>query len=675
MLKSKSDSKFTLLVCDCEGTMPLDARALAKACGRDIVIHSQLCRSGIDAFTAAATGGGRLVVCCTQEAPLFDETLDDKALETPVAYVNIREHAGWSEDARRATPKIAALIAAAAVDAPPARMMSLASTGRVLVYGHDDTAMAAAAQLADRLDVTLVLAPPADALPPRVTSFPTFRGRVATAAGHLGAFEVIVEGLAPARPSSREGLAFDGRGRKTALAFDLIVDLAGGAPLISAGELRDGYLKPDPGSPAAVQKALFDAAELVGEFEKPIYVRYDEALCAHSRSRLTGCSRCIDLCPASAITPAGDHVFIDANLCAGCGTCASVCPTGAASYAVPPAEALVERLRTLLRAYRGAGGKTPVLLVHDPRHGEDMIALASRAGRGLPAHVLPFTVNEIGQIGFDFLAAATAYGATRIVLLAPPEARDRLSGLAEQVGYAEAALAGLGYGEGRVVIVEDDDPEALSDRLYGLDARAEIPSADFLPIGGRRSLINMALRHLHDRAPKPGDVVALPRGAPFGAVRVNAVGCTLCLSCVTTCPTAALTDDPEIPMLRFTEQICVQCGLCRSSCPESVVTLEPRFNFADEARRPVVLKKEEPFTCASCGTPFGTRASVERTIERLAEHPMFAGDPAALERLRLCENCRVVAHFKGGQPMAHGTQRRIRTTEDYIAGTVSDDDE
>ena len=105
-----------------------------------------------------------------------------------------------------------------------------------------------------------------------------------------------------------------------------------------------------------MQKALFDLTEMVGEFEKPRYVKYDEALCAHGRNTRTGCTRCLDVCPTGAITSAGDKVNIDPYVCAGCGSCASVCPTGAATYALPPREAVFERLRTLLTVYEKAGG-------------------------------------------------------------------------------------------------------------------------------------------------------------------------------------------------------------------------------------------------------------------------------------------------------------------------------
>src|ERR1041384_2978393 len=135
---------------------------------------------------------------------------------------------------------------------------------------------------------------------------------------------------------------------------DIVLDLTGGTPLFPAPELRDGYLRADPADPAdpaAGLRAVLKARDLVGTFDKPRYVTFTEHLCAHSRSRIVGCNRCLDLCPPGAITPAATHVTIDPVICAGCGQCAAVCPTGAASYALPSADALMRKVRTVLKTY------------------------------------------------------------------------------------------------------------------------------------------------------------------------------------------------------------------------------------------------------------------------------------------------------------------------------------
>ncbi len=101
-----------ILLCNCEKTMALDGKALARACGAKAApeIASQLCRAQIDTFRAAVKGGDKLLVACTQEAPLFDETAGEIADGAALGFVNIRERAGWSADAGKATPKIAALL-------------------------------------------------------------------------------------------------------------------------------------------------------------------------------------------------------------------------------------------------------------------------------------------------------------------------------------------------------------------------------------------------------------------------------------------------------------------------------------------------------------------------------------------------------------------------------------
>jgi ferredoxin len=138
--------------------------------------------------------------------------------------------------------------------------------------------------------------------------------------------------------------------------------------------------------------------------------------------------------------------------------------------------------------------------------------------------------------------------------------------------------------------------------------------------------------------------VALPAGAPFGKIEVNVQGCTLCLSCVSACPTGALGDDPERPMLRFTEDACVQCGLCQATCPEKVISLVPQLDFRAATAEPRVLKEEEPFCCIRCGKPFGTKSTIERVLAKLeGRHWMFKGSAQRLDVVRMCEDCRVIA--------------------------------
>jgi ferredoxin len=659
-----------ILICSCEDTMRLDADAVRRGCGGASVATAQhLCRAEIERFRAAAATGEPLIVGCTQEAPLFSEAAEEIKSSAPLTFVNVRETAGWSDQGAKAGPKMAALIAAAAEPVPEFSLVSLSSDGVTLIYGCDERAIEAATLLADHLDVTVLITRPKDLTPPRVTAFPVVKGTISSAKGHFGAFELTVDDYAAPAPSSRGAMAF-GPSRHCAVSrCDLIVDLSGGAPLFPAHDLRDGYLRADPDDPAAVLTAVLKARDLVGGFDRPRYIDFAPEICAHSRSKIVGCRRCLDLCPTGAITPAGNHVAIDPNICAGCGQCAAVCPTGAASYAVPPADTLLRKLRAMLTAYREAGGARAIILIHDEPHGAALIDALARHGDGLPAQVLPLAVNEVTQVGLEAVAAAFAYGASAVRFLTRAKPRHDVAGLYKTIALAEPILAGLGFGVERVATIETDDPFWLGETLRAIVPTDGAPRpATFQPVGAKRDVLRLALRELHHAAPAPVDIVALPEGAPFGTVTLNVEGCTLCLSCVSACPTGALSDDQDRPLLRFAEDACVQCGLCKATCPEKVITLTPQLDFRAAMAPARVLKQEEPFCCIKCGKPFGVKSSVERVAAKLeGKHWMFQNSAKRLDVIKMCADCRVIAMTEENfDPFGAPPRPAPRTTEDYL---------
>ena len=640
----------TLILCDCSGSQPLDAKALSKACGMACSrVHTSLCTSELG-DAAALMQKGDTLIACLQERQVFEELADELQVDLP-KFVDLRDRAGWSDQAKMATAKMAALIADAQLIPPQIKMLDIVSDGRCLILGPADLALDTARKLSEVLTVTVLLET-ADGIAPS-RDFDVVLGKLQSAHGALGQFTVKIDALQLVAPGGRGDLQFVPPRDGGQSECDILLDLRGDTPLFH--HKRDGYLRPDPRDPNAVAKAVFDASQLVGGFDKPFYVALDPHICAHSRAEITGCTNCIDACQTGAISPDGEHVKIDPLACAGCGGCASVCPSGAITYEQPNFGYLLQRLETIAKTFRDAGGHAPRLLVHDSEFGAEMISLSARFGRGLPSDVIPLEVESLTSFGHAEMLAALGCGFAAIdILLSPKSERDTIQN-AHELALAISDNAGIR-------LLDLTDPDALAEALY--DQQVADPAAPILPIGNRRQVTRLAAQALRETPDAP---IALPKGAPYGAVIVNQDSCTLCLSCVSLCPSGALLDNPDAPQLRFQEDACLQCGICVNACPENAITLKPQLDLSDNALSQRVLHEEEPFACISCGSQFGVKSSIERVMDKLAGiHSMFMSSEQS-QLIQMCEKCRIeVQYHSKTNPFQAGQRPVTRTTDDYL---------
>lgn len=185
------DSVRDILICSCDQTMPLNPDGIRRGCRHEMSSAVQLCGHEIDRFTSVASRDTPLTVACTQQAALFTDIATEMGRTKPIQFVNVREPAGWSNEGERAAAKMAALLAAAAEPTSEPETIDFESRGVILIYGCDERAIEAGNLLKDHLDVTVVITPPAEVALPRGVDFPTAKGKIRSARGHLGSLSLL----------------------------------------------------------------------------------------------------------------------------------------------------------------------------------------------------------------------------------------------------------------------------------------------------------------------------------------------------------------------------------------------------------------------------------------------------------------------------------------------------
>ncbi|PCJ30474.1 MAG: 4Fe-4S ferredoxin [Gammaproteobacteria bacterium] len=488
-----------------------------------------------------------------------------------------------------------------AIEIMPVELVEFSSAGRLLLIGSTEQINTLTPELTG-LQVFAVSQPPV------------------SIEGYLGKFTVELAG--------------------ETITVDLVLDLLEQTTLTTK-VLPLGYFAPS--GDEALASIVADLPDLVGDFDKPRYFDYKASRCAHSNRQVKGCSQCVDACPAEAITSKNFSISINPSLCQGCGSCAAVCPSGAMTYVLPSLDVSINRLRMMMKTYFELETKPPQLIIHDLEHGQMMIDELSSQ---LPEHCISFSIEEIGALSMPFWLSALAYGVSSITVLdAGSHADHDWLELQQEITKTNQLLTGLSYADNTVNWCATDQGEQVITHLSSAATMQPIQPAEFGGVDDKRRMITIALGHLHKHAPEPIEVLALSNDAAFGEIKIDTQSCTLCMSCVSVCPVGAVLDGGDKPQLNFIEDLCVQCGMCETACPENSISLVSQYVFDREQTRKVKRLHEEPiFHCISCNKGFATQKMIDTMITKLSDHPMFQGD--ALDRLKMCEDCRVKAIFK-----------------------------
>ncbi|MDD1792896.1 4Fe-4S binding protein [Enterovibrio sp. ZSDZ42] len=508
--------------------------------------------------------------------------------------------------------------------------VTFASRGLALVIGDGVDVAAFANQVhvnsvslgnIDQVADNLVLVCTDDTSPELPEGMAFFYAREAEISGFLGAFDVLIT-----HTMMKQNLANIAKGKPQ---FDVVIDLSMNG--FHPAELPPlGYYAVGRGL-VSVADACDALADMTGTFDKPKFFRLDTERCAHSARGLEGCTRCIEACPADALSSVEQAITINPYLCQGMGSCATACPTEAISYALPDPDNTQHFVFQLISQYREQGGKSPVILFYAEASETELAQQLAE----LPSRVIPVRLEELASVGIDTWFSALAYGASQVVLATSPLLPAKTEAvLVQEVANAVTFLHALNHAEERISIT----PLASLTQQHLFDDVLLEHEAKLL--GTKREKLAQALDLLASNIVMTSTVSAVPNGAPYGRIEIATSDCTLCMGCVAVCPTDALQSMGDRPGMTFREQDCVQCGLCEKACPESVISLVPNYNWdADERQQRQIIHEEPAAECVSCGKPFAPVSMVNMLIEKLRNHSHFQDD--AIKRLSMCEDCRV----------------------------------
>lgn len=265
--------------------------------------------------------------------------------------------------------------------------VSYTTEGTVLIIGPEDLARLAADKLSTMAN-RVILANEAitsqdeahlERVMAAATNVESYYNKLIGIKGFLGQFQVSVEHQNGAAELSLVSI------RKP--HFDLVLDLSS-TPCLNLEMLPPGYFYVGQDT-AKLEDALTQIPELVGQFDKPRYVKINPDLCAHNRNDINGCNRCLNFCPADAISSVAKKIEIDPYLCHGAGSCTSACPTGAISYDLPTPQALSSYLNKIISRFREQAQTAPVILFHDNATGADFIS------EDLAGDILPLPLKKL----------------------------------------------------------------------------------------------------------------------------------------------------------------------------------------------------------------------------------------------------------------------------------------
>ena len=353
---------------------------------------------------------------------------------------------------------------------------------------------------------------------------------------------------------------------------------------------------------------------------------------SRAATRASTCAR------AARSAPTGDQVKVEAHLCAGCGGCATVCPSGAMSYAYPKVPDLGSALEDRARHVSGGGRQGCLHAVPRRRRPARCFAYGRKGARACRRASFRWSASTSHRSASTSCSARWPTARGRLACSSTEKvAEGYVAALKKQMGYAQAIVNALGYARhGISLVIEKPATDAV-----------ELEPAATVAKRGDASTCRREAHHARFRAsttcaagkPRSSRRSLCPPGAPFRRAEWStSIPARSARPASAPARVGAARRHRDAGAALHRAQLRAVRAVRRdlpgerdhagaAACSESA------------AKQPVTLNEAEPFNCVRCGKPFGTRADGGEHARQARRHSMFAG---GMRRLQMCGDCRVV---------------------------------
>jgi ferredoxin len=337
---------------------------------------------------------------------------------------------------------------------------------------------------------------------------------------------------------------------------------------------------------------------------------FDVASCVRATSKLSECTKCLDICPVSTIELVENIPAFTPSACIECGGCVGVCPTEA--FSLSDFSAINFFFGALERKEHEFACKSelPCLSILSVEHlialalgsDEQIVLDAEACNCGGESTVL----NEQIATNIEEANFVLSSISTKQILVGSLSVDDRVELDENQVEDRRSFLSLK-----TVVKSKQDFDEAVeSDELkaFALD-RDVITKIKDKKIPDKRKLLFSLLKRLEKQ--EAYDVLA-QEDISFTSQKYVEESCTNCQICYRICPTGALSSDAKFSLINFDAMMCLKCHLCHDVCEPDAIKLQPGFEikeFFEPTQR--TLAKFDIQRCNECGNYFTYRGGIK----------------------------------------------------------------